>query len=198
MCKGFHIKIGVSRETGFVFGGNAHNCGTWMDKMGSSDRAGNRGHPSTPRDGSAVELVGLSKSVITFLSELYNKHQYPYDGVLDSDGTKCSFKQWSDKIQSNFDKYFYISNDSQEPHVNRRLIYKDSFGATKQWQDFQLRPNFLIAMVLAPELFEQSKAHLALNLVGEVLIGPLGVRTLDPRYSLIRIICSKANLSHFK
>jgi len=178
------VRVGVCRETGFVYGGNIDNCGTWMDKMGSSAKAGNKGRPSTPRDGSAVELIGLSKSVITFLSDLYDKHQYPYDGVLDNDQTKFSFKNWSDRIQSNFDKCFYIPFDSSDPLVNRRLIYKDSFGATNQWQDFQLRPNFLIAMVLAPELFEQKKAIQALDVVEDVLIGPLGVKTLDPRYQI--------------
>ncbi len=178
------MKIGVSRETGFVFGGNVHNCGTWMDKMGSSQKAANKGHPSTPRDGSAVELIGLSKSVITYLSELYDRSLYPYEGVIDSDKTKFSFKEWSHKIQLNFDQYFYISEDSNEQFVNRRKIYKDSYGATNQWQDFQLRPNFLITMVLAPELFERSKAINALNVVKDVLIGPLGVKTLDPRYQI--------------
>lgn len=186
--RGFTVTYGVRRDTGFVFGGNEFNCGTWMDKMGSSVKAGNKGKPASPRDGSAIEIVGLCKAVVSWLDEMFkNGRAYPYDGVeslYDNTITlKWPWKKWANLIQANFEKCFFVpfekTNEPGEELVNRRGIYKDTLNASRAWQDFQFRPNFLVAMVVAPELFDKVHARHAILLAKEHLCGPLGMKTLD-------------------
>lgn len=64
--------------------------------------------------------------------------------------------------------------------VHRRGIYKDTLGASSPWCDYQLRPNMCVAMAVAPELFDASHAANALRMTEQQLLGPLGMRTLDP------------------
>lgn len=66
--------------------------------------------------------------------------------------------------------------------VNRRGIYKDVYGSGsgREWSDYQFRPNFPIAMTVAPEMFNDQHALGALELADQVLRGPLGMKTLDP------------------
>uniref|UniRef100_A0A671UFB2 Glycogen debranching enzyme n=1 Tax=Sparus aurata TaxID=8175 RepID=A0A671UFB2_SPAAU len=186
--EGFNVAAKVDPATGFVTGGNRFNCGTWMDKMGESERARNKGMPATPRDGAAVEIVGLSKSAVRWVVELHAKGLFPYDGAkVHRDGKEVfiSYSQWNQQLQQSFEAAFWVSgspNDPNEKHpdlVHKRGIYKDSYGASSPWCDYQLRPNFTIAMVVAPELFTVERAWKALEVAEKKLLGPLGMKTLD-------------------
>ena len=79
--EGFQIDVKVDWNTGFTLGGNAHNCGTWMDKMGESAKAGTKGVPGTPRDGAPVEIIGLLFSTLRWLSEVRGQGKFPFEGV---------------------------------------------------------------------------------------------------------------------
>ena len=197
--EGFNNEIGVNPDTGFVFGGNVWNCGTWMDKMGSSDNAGNRGKPSTPRDGSAVELVGLSYACLKWLAEEHGKGHYAHEGVS-KPGLAWSLNQWADKIEQNFDLHFFVRKDSPiDPnikYINKENIYKDTLNSGLPWTDYQLRCNFPIAMAVAPDLFVPEHAWQALQIVKNKLLGPLGIATLDPDDWAYRGSYDNSNGSH--
>ena len=186
--EGFQIDIKVDWETGIIFGGNQHNCGTWMDKMGESPKAGSKGVPGTPRDGAPVEITGLAYSTLVWVAQLFEEGKYQYDGVTNSEGEKILFADWAAKIEKNFERCYYVPLEPKEdPHydvnstiINRRGIYKDLYKSGKEYEDYQLRPNFPIAMVVAPQLFTPEKALHSLELADTVLRGPTGMATLDP------------------
>lgn len=79
--KGFDISIHTDWSTGFVMGGSAYNCGTWMDKMGDSEKAGNKGIPATPRDGAAIEITGMLKRTVDTLAKWSAAGIYRHAGV---------------------------------------------------------------------------------------------------------------------
>lgn len=117
---------------------------------------------------------------------------YPHQGVTikRSDGTHTywSWSDWELRLQSNFEKCFYIPRDPRQDtqyrltrqYISRRGIYKDTYKSAQKFTDYQLRPNLCIAMVVAPELFTPEYAVEALDHVTTHLVGPLGMRTLDP------------------
>ncbi|VBB30985.1 unnamed protein product [Acanthocheilonema viteae] len=176
----FHVKAYVDHSTGFIYGGNLYNCGTWMDKMGSSEKAGNKGWPATPRDGAAVELQGLCFAVIEKLEELYRKKLYPYEGVFTENKEIWTWQKWACILKNNFECFFYVTDDDSSQYVNRRGIIKDTYGSTQGYTDYQLRPNFSITLSVAPRLMNSEKAWRALQIAEKELLGPLGIKTLDP------------------
>lgn len=186
--EGFNVQVHIDWDTGLVNGGSQWNCGTWQDKMGESEKAGNKGHPGTPRDGAAIELQGLLKSTLRFVNELHGKGLFEYTEVEKADGTKIALKEWEQLVLDNFEKCFYVPEKAEDDHkfkvnpsvVNRRGIYKDLYGSGKEYEDYQLRANFAIAMCVAPELFTVERAVGAVNLADKVIRGPVGMKTLDP------------------
>ncbi|ODO11295.1 glycogen debranching enzyme [Cryptococcus amylolentus CBS 6273] len=191
--RGFDQKIWVDWSNGFIFGGNRYNCGTWMDKNGSSAKAGNKGLPATPRDGSPIEITGLLKSTLNWVGKLSEEGKWPAKGVnatVKGERRLVTYKEWADLLQANFEKHYYVPSDASEDDkyvinkslVNRRGIYKDVYGTPgdREWSDYQFRSNFTLPMVVAPELFTPSKALDALRVADAVLRGPLGMKTLDP------------------
>ncbi|EGV62299.1 bifunctional 4-alpha-glucanotransferase/amylo-alpha-1,6-glucosidase [Yamadazyma tenuis] len=183
---GFNVEINVDWSNGLIFGGQQFNCGTWMDKMGESTLAGNKGYPGTPRDGAAVEIQGLLKSALRFVNELGDK--FSYDKVERADGSSITFKEWEDLVQSNFERCFFVPTSADDDQkydidpsiVNRRGIYKDLYRSGKPYEDYQLRPNFAIAMTVAPELFDAGRGYSAIKQADQIIRGPVGMRTLDP------------------
>jgi len=188
--EGFEMNIFTDWSSGFIFGGNQYNCGTWMDKIGSNSRVGNKSVPSTPRNGAAIEIIGLLSSSLRWIQQKYNEGKYPYAGVSIKNGDQfISWESWRQLIISNFESWFYIpvkpEHDKHyliEPsHVSVRGIYKDTVGSSNEFPDYQFRPNVLIAITVAPELFDPLHAIRCLNNVEERLLGRIGVCSLDPK-----------------
>lgn len=183
--EGFQIDICTDWKTGFIHGGNRWNCGTWMDKMGESELAGNRGVPSTPRDGAPIEIIALLKSTLDWLAVL---PEFGFKGVQKDSNSFISFSEWAQLLEDSFERHFYIPEDAsadkeyalQPELIKRRGIYKDVLGSTSVDADYQMRPNHLLAMAIAPSLFNPRHARRALILAERHLTGPLGMRTLDP------------------
>jgi len=149
------------------------------------------GVPATPRDGAPIEITGLLASTLRWVCKMIknqNNH-FPYTYVTLNDGAQLTYAEWYDLLVKNFEEYYYIPKDSQDDHeymietklVNRRGIYKDTFEGTHSFSNYQLRPNFMVAMVVAPELFAADHASTALELARTTLVAPLGVKTLDPQ-----------------
>ncbi|KAI9217444.1 glucanotransferase domain of glycogen debranching enzyme-domain-containing protein [Blastocladiella britannica] len=192
--EGFQVDAYIDWTTGFVQGGNKWNCGTWMDKMGDSHKAGNFGIPATPRDGAAIELQGLLASTLTWLESLYEVGAITQPGVEASApfNRVVTWREWSALHRKSFNLHFYVPTIEEQPGfeaagarihdglVQRRGIFKDTYGSVTPGADYQFRPNQFIAMAVAPGLFNEHHALSALKLGMQDLAGPMGMRTLDP------------------
>ena len=178
--EGFNIKIYLNEENGFIYGGNKWNCGTWMDKMGSSEKARNKGHPATPRNGADCEIIGLLYYTLVHLNDLNLKGKYPFNEIKLNNGKNLRYSDWAAKIQNNFENFFFIEKkNSNSKHEN---IYKDYISDDNDIRhESQLRPNIFVTLAVAPELFNKNHAIKFMEVAEQLLIvkNCIGVRTLD-------------------
>ena len=177
--EGFNIKIYLNKENGFIYGGNKFNCGTWMDKMGSSEKAKNKGHPGSPRNGADCEIISLLYYCLTHLIKLNNEGIFKYKSV-NLNGSEFTYETWANLIKDNFEKYFYCPQKNEFAKYDG--TYKDYISDDNDFRhEAQLRCNILIALAITPELFDKEHALKFMKIVDEHLYvkGCIGIRTLD-------------------
>jgi glycogen debranching enzyme len=147
---------------------------------------------ATPRDGAAVEVVGLLASALRFLAKSHERGLFQYRGVARPGGF-VTWREWHELLIASFEGWFYVPRRTEHDtqyFIERGLasvrgIYKDTVGSVGEVGDYEFRPNVVVAMTVAPELFDPVHAVACLDLIEERLLGPIGMKTLDsadPRY----------------
>jgi predicted glycogen debranching enzyme len=131
---------------------------TWMDSR-------TRVRPVTPRWGLAIEMQALWYQGLRTLSRLANECGDELLGAHAHD--------LAERAEVAFRTRFW-GHDSSYPY--------DCIDEVTGQTDDALRPNALIALSVAPELFETWQARAIVQRVKERLLTPLGVRSLDPEH----------------
>jgi glycogen debranching enzyme len=166
--QGFVMDIRVDWSTGLIHGGNAANCGTWMDKMGSVPGI-NAGVPSTPRDGAAIEINALCCLCLRLFLELCGDVQLT---------EAQSVSTWYELLKANFDSSFY----SEQLGYYKDTVGSSSTSPSTPDADLSLRPNFLVATCLLHDILDVRHVRRSLERADRELLGPqgIGMRTLSP------------------
>ena len=177
--EGFEIEIKFNEKNGFIYGGNEHNCGTWMDKMGSSVKAKNKGIPATARNGADVEIISLLYYCLNKINDLIKENKISLNELKLKDKT-FTIEEWKNLIENNFEKEFFVENKNELNKYDN--FYKDYVSEKEDdIKQYDLRCNVFIAMSIVPELFNKEHAKNFLNLCEKNLFvfNSLGIRTLD-------------------
>ena len=120
--EGFEIEIKFNEKNGFIYGGNEHNCGTWMDKMGSSVKAKNKGIPATARNGADVEIISLLYYCLNKINDLIKENKISLNELKLKDKT-FTIEEWKNLIENNFEKEFFVENKNELNKYDN--FYKD-------------------------------------------------------------------------
>lgn len=171
---GFHIQIHTDFKNGFIYGGNKWNCGTWMDKMGDASGTSHFGIPATSRDGACIELIALLYDTLCWINDL----EFIYKGVTIND-VMIKWSEWMDMIERSFEPEFLVNSENG-------IYYRDVIGCSDHEREMQLRPNYVIAISIAPKLFDRDHACKAIETAEKYLLDGIGLKSLAPYDPLYR------------
>jgi glycogen debranching enzyme len=117
---------------------------------------------------------------LVHLDKLHKNGKYPFNEVKLNSGKNLSYSEWAQKIQSNFEKYFFIEKrNNNTPHDN---TYKDYISDDNDYRhEAQLRCNIFVTLAVAPELFNKEHAIKFMKVAEQYLVvnNCIGIRTLD-------------------
>lgn len=180
---GFNVQIYMNRNNGFVYGGNSDNCGTWMDKMGSVNYV-NKGRPATSRHGANVELNAIIYATLVFFCKHFENStntEVQESAVLklNSSSMKLKMSNWAQLIKHNFEKEFIVTK--KLGNSTKEYIYLKDLLSDDRLQENKMRPNYIIALAVAPDLVSQDVAVRAIESFEEMLLvsNGIGVKTLN-------------------
>ena len=147
-------------EDGLISGGDPDTQLTWMDaKCG--------GVTFTPRYGKAVEVNALWYNALCSLADYLDQKEGHYEYCADA----ATYHQMADKVKDSFCKEFW------QPELGflNDCILPDGTP------DSSLRPNqtYAVSLPYSPLPIEMQKK--VIEVVGENLLTPYGLRTLSPR-----------------
>lgn len=145
---------------GFLRCGQPGAALTWMDARVD-------GQPVTPRDGKPVEVNALWYNALRILERVAERFSIPND--------VARFSQRADRVESRF----------------RSLYWNEAKGCLndvvhREGVDDSIRPNQLLAVTLPFPLLDSESAESVVRVVGERLLTPRGLRTLDPEHAAYR------------
>jgi predicted glycogen debranching enzyme len=149
--------IWLTRD-GLIENGSRGAALTWMDARVGSETF-------TPRHGLAIEMQALWVNGLRTLGELAARYEEP--------GVAAEAEALHSRAVRAFTARFWCEQ------TNYPFDCLSSDGANA-WADPSLRPNALIALAMAPELFEQWQARAILERVDRELLTPQGIRSLAP------------------
>jgi len=151
--EGTRFGIRVDRD-GLLRCGEPGLALTWMDA-----RVGD--HPVTRRAGKTVEVNALWYNSLKVMERLAERFSIPND--------MARFARRAEQVEENFLNAFW------NPEIRSLNDVVDVQGA-----DPAVRPNQILAVALPFPLLDSESAESVVRIVGEKLLTPIGLRTLEP------------------